>query len=199
MAPFSPAPKAVVFDARTKQLSYTWLRSLMPDGYADFEAVTADALDFAMEQHGFRNDSMRERLMEQYFKLTCYPEVPAVLKQLREAGLKTAILSNGSPRMLDAAVSNSGLTNLLDAVLYADAVKVYKPDRRVYNMAVERFSIRPEEVLFVSSNSWDVHGASHHGFRVFWCNRKSGVDDRLPGKADVVGKDLTELPKALGL
>ena len=158
-SPFAARAAEVALIWRQKQLAYTWLRRITGH-HADFRQVTQDALDWALEATGLADPDLRARLLALYEKLDAYPEVPAVLRKLRDAGATTAILSNGSPGMLASAVASAGIGDLLDDVLSVEAVGVYKPDPRVYAMAGERFGVAPTDVLFVSSNGWDVAGAS---------------------------------------
>lgn len=183
---------------RQKQLQYTWLRSLMA-AHVDFWRVTGDALDYAMAAVGLDDKAMRERLMALYRELDAYPEVPAVLRDLKKAGLATAILSNGAPAMLEAAVESAGIGTELDHTLSVEDVGIYKPDPRVYRLASERIGVSPSEICFLSSNSWDAHGASHFGFRVVWVNRFGLPRENLPGRPDIEVDDLTALPAILGL
>ena len=132
--------------------------------------------------------------MDLYRTLDVFAEVPAVLKQLKVAGLKTAILSNGSPDMLDAAVNKAGIGDLLDAVLSVELVGVYKPHPKVYQLAVDRLAIPADAISFQSSNAWDAHAASAFGMRVVWCNRYGQRPERLPGKPDREIASLAELP-----
>jgi 2-haloacid dehalogenase len=182
---------------RDKQLQYTWLRAL-EGKHADFWQVTGDALDFALETLGISNAALRSRLMNLYLTLDAFPEVPAMLQRLKAAGLKTAILSNGSPKMLEAAVENAKIGHLLDAVLSVEAVGVYKPHPKVYRLAVERFGVEPKAISFQSSNAWDAYAASAFGMRVVWCNRYGQRPERLPGKPDREVKSLAELPALVG-
>jgi 2-haloacid dehalogenase len=178
---------------RTKQLEYTWLRSLMGH-FVDFWQITGDGLDYVMEAQGIRDVSLREDLMNAYLGLDCYPEVPEVLRTLREGGTVTAILSNGSQRMLDAAVASAGLGEHLDHVLSVDDVGIFKPDPRVYRLATDRLGVEPAQVSFQSSNAWDAAGASAFGFRVAWVNRFAQTRERLPGSPDAELRTLAELP-----
>ncbi len=166
---------------RTKQLEYTWLRSLMGK-HVDFWQVTSDALDYALDSHGLRDHPVREKLLSAYHHLSCYPEVPETLRALRDRKLGTAILSNGAPEMLASGVRNSGLDELLDAVLSVEEVGIFKPDPRVYGLAAERLSATPGEILFFSSNAWDICGAAAYGFQAVWVNRFGQKRERLPGK-----------------
>uniref|UniRef100_A0A8J4HA73 (S)-2-haloacid dehalogenase n=1 Tax=Acidicaldus sp. TaxID=1872105 RepID=A0A8J4HA73_9PROT len=181
---------------RDKQLQYTWLRSLQ-DRYADFWQVTGEALDFTLDSLGIATPALRDRLMELYLTLSAFPEVPDTLRRLREAGFVTAILSNGSPAMLDAAVRGAGLQDLLDAVLSADAVRVFKTHPRVYEYGLQQLGMRAEQVSFQSSNAWDAFAASAYGMRVVWCNRYGQRRERLPGAPDREVRSLAELPALL--
>jgi 2-haloacid dehalogenase len=183
---------------RAKQLQYTWLRSLMDD-YADFWTVTGEALDYALDAVNINDEAIRSKLLNAYLTLDAYPEVPEMLQTLKSAGVRTAILSNGSPVMLDAVVKAAGLEDLLDATLSVEDVGVFKPHRSVYQLAVGVLGISAERVSFQSSNSWDAAGAAHFGFRVAWCNRFGQPEEQLPGKPDVQIKTLAELPPLLGL
>jgi 2-haloacid dehalogenase len=183
---------------RTKQLEYTWLRSLM-GAHVDFWQVTADGLDFALSAAGVHDRALHERLMELYLSLDAYEEVKGTLETLKQGGLRTAILSNGSPRMLQAAVSSAGLADLLDANLSVEEVGIYKPDARVYQLAVDRLGVAAPEICFLSSNGWDAKGAAHFGFNVAWINRFNKQEDRLPGTLATTIHRLDELPPLLGL
>ncbi len=183
---------------RDKQLQYTWLRSLMGH-YVDFWQVTGDALDYALETHGVDDATLRERLMACYLELAVYPEVKDVLGRLKDAGIKRAILSNGAPNMLDAAVRNAGIEPLLDAVLSVEDVGIFKPHPSVYRLAVDRLGVSAERIAFQSSNAFDVAGAAAFGFRVAWVNRLRQRPERLPAAADAEIATLAELPALLGL
>ena len=182
---------------RDKQLQYTWLRGL-GGNYADFWQVTGDALDFALESLDVQDADLRERLMQLYLRLGHYTEVPETLRILRERGVKLAILSNGSPRMLEAAVANAGVTDLFDAVLSVDAVRVFKPHPSVYQLAVDSLGVDAERICFLSSNGWDAFSAKAFGFRVLWCNRFGQPPERLPATPDGEITNLDELPPLLG-
>ena len=182
---------------RDKQVQYTWLRSLQGQ-YANFWQVTGDALDFTLDSLGIASPGLRTRLMDLYLTLTAFPEVPETLRKLRTAGFATAILSNGTPDMLDAVVRGAGLTGLFDAVLSADAVGVYKTHPRVYEHALAQLGVRADQVSFQSSNGWDAFAASHFGMRVVWCNRYGQPRERLPGSPGHEVRSLTELPALLG-
>jgi 2-haloacid dehalogenase len=181
---------------RAKQLEYTWLRSLMRR-HADFWQVTGDALDHALERTGV-DAALRTPLLQAYLTLEPYPEVADVLRRLRATGHRLAILSNGAPAMLAAAVDNAGIGAALDAVLSVEEVGVYKPDPRVYRLALERLALPAEGIAFLSSNAWDVHGAAAFGLRPVWINRFGAPAERLPGAAEHELPDLSGLPGLLG-
>ncbi|MDE2344303.1 MAG: haloacid dehalogenase type II [Betaproteobacteria bacterium] len=183
---------------RDKQLDYTRLRTLQ-GRYADFWQVTSEALDFALDTLGLADAALHARLMDLYLHLETFPEVTAVLRRLRAAGLRTAILSNGTPAMLHAAINSAGLGGLFDIVLSADAVGLYKTHPRVYAYALEQLGMQPYEIAFQSSNGWDAFAASDFGLRVVWCNRYGQRRERLPGSPDVEVRSLSELPPLLGL
>ncbi len=182
---------------RTKQLEYTWLRSLMGK-YTDFAQVTKDGLDYALETHGIDDEGLRDNLILAYLSLDCYDEVPGVLKTLSESGMSLAILSNGSPQMLKSAVKSSGLEDIFTAVISVNDIKVYKPDPRVYQQACDALRVTPEEVCFQSSNAWDAVGAKAFGFRVAWVNRFGQKPERLDFVPDYEMSDLTRLPSLVG-
>ena len=177
---------------RDKQLQYTWLRAVMKQ-HVPFWQVTQDALDFALEAADLAPDQFRQRLLDLYFSLDAYPEVPKMLTDLKAKGLKTAILCNGSPDMLDGAVSGAKLGDLLDQVLSVEDVGVFKPDRRVYQMVCDQMGVAANEVCFQSSNGWDAQGAKEFGFNVVWVNRASAPAERMPWQPDLILPDLTPL------
>jgi 2-haloacid dehalogenase len=178
---------------RDKQLQYTWLRAVQ-GRHADFWQVTGDALDFALESPGLADPGLRGRLMQLYLTLDAYPDAPAALRQLRGAGLATAILSNGSPAMLAAVVRNARLGDLFGHVLSVEEAGVYKPHSRIYQLAVDRLGVPPQKIAFISSNGWDAWAASAFGMRAIWCNRQSQTRERLPGAPDREIHLLSELP-----
>lgn len=182
---------------RIKQLEYTWLRSLM-GRHADFWQVTGEALDYALAGCGVEDRQLREDLMEAYLRLDCYPEVPETLSRLKNAGMPLAILSNGAPRMLAAALKAGGLEGLFEGVFSVEEVGVFKPDPRVYRLATDRLGFEAGQILFLSSNSWDVAGAASFGLRVAWVNRFGQVPERLPFGPDAEIGSLTGLPALLG-
>lgn len=183
---------------RDKQLQYTWLRTLQGE-HADFWQVTGDALDFALESHEIALPGMRSKLLDLYLKLGSFPEVPGVLRILKAAGMKTAILSNGTPHMLKAAVDHAGFAGLFDEVLSVEEVGVFKTHPKVYQPAVDRLGVGKESISFQSSNAWDAHAASAFGMRVVWCNRYGQRKERLPGTPDREVRTLESLPATLGL
>ena len=176
---------------RTKQLEYTWQRSLM-QRYLPFSAVTEAGLRYSCAALGLAlSDAQVADLMRQYLNLSPYPEAQAALASLRPR--KLAILSNGSPDMLDPLVANTGLDKLLDAVLSVDEIRVFKPDPRVYQIAVDRLGVPKEAIGFVSSNCWDACGAKSFGFQTFWINRAGAPLDALDATPDQVIARLTDL------
>jgi 2-haloacid dehalogenase len=181
---------------RNKQLEYTWLRTLMGH-HADFWQVTGDALGFAFDTHNLKDLELQNELIEAYLHLDCYPEVPEALSMLKARRFKIAILSNGTPSMLEAAVKNSGIKELIEKNFSVEEVGVFKPDPRVYQIAVHGLNVRPDEIVFLSSNAWDVAGAANFGFRVAWINRFGQRVERLPGQPDIEIKSLIELPDLL--
>lgn len=179
---------------RLKQLQYTWLRAVTGD-HVGFWQVTQDGLDWALESEGLADDAdLRARLLQLYRELDAYPEVPDMLSALKKGGISTAILSNGSPDMLDAAVGSAGIGALLDDVLSVESVGIFKPARVVYDLVGQRFGCAPGEVLFVSSNGWDACAAAAYGFGTVWVNRAGDPVDRLPAAPDLQLPDLSGLP-----
>ncbi len=181
-------------DWRTKQLQYTWLRAVA-EAHTDFWEVTQNGLDYALEAAGFTDAELRKRLLALYWELQAFPEVPEMLTMLKNAGMQTAILSNGSPDMLAGAVESAGIETLLDDVLSVQDVGVFKPHKSVYDLVGKRFSCKSEEVLFVSSNGWDAAAASGYGFYTAWVNRSDKPMDRLPWKPQHVLQDLKDIPR----
>ncbi|MGQ0544260.1 MAG: haloacid dehalogenase type II [Betaproteobacteria bacterium] len=173
---------------RTKQLEYTWQRSLM-QRYVPFSTVTREALAYACEALGLELGAHAEALMDEYLALELFPEVPAALARLH---MKKAILSNGSPDLLAPLVRNSGLH--FDAVLSVDPLHVYKPARQVYELAVKHLRVGKEAIGFVSSNCWDALGAKSYGFKVYWINRSGAPTDRLGFVPDAQLASLAQLP-----
>lgn len=184
---------------RLKQLQYTWLRAVA-GAHTDFWEVTQNGLDWALEASGLQGDAaLRKRLLDLYWELQAYPEVPAMLQALKAGGMNTAILSNGSPDMLNGAVQSAGIGDVLDDVLSVEDVSVFKPHASVYDLVGKRFGCNKEEVLFVSSNGWDAGCATGYGFSTAWVNRASEPVDRLPWTPAHILSDLTTIPQIAGL
>lgn len=179
---------------RLKQLQYTWLRATA-GVHQDFWTVTQNGLDYALEEQGLDDAELRERLLQLYWELSAYAEVPEMLRALKAQGMNTAILSNGTPDMLEGAVSAAGIGDVLDACLSVQSLGVYKPARPVYGLVGEYFGCASREVLFVSSNCWDACAASGYGFRAVWANRAGEPMDHLPWKPAHVVSDLTQIPQ----
>ena len=182
---------------RTKQLEYTWLKSLMRR-YQDFGKITEAALKFACKS--LKLDcppQARKRLMEAYLHLEPYPEVKEALAALSHLNL--AILSNGSPRMLKALVRNNGLTKAFDKVISVDEVKIFKPDPKVYALAPKKLKVPKNNIGFVSSNFWDICGASSFGLRAFWINRGGNPSDELGYSPEATLNKLTDLERIVGM
>ncbi|MBL4811219.1 MAG: haloacid dehalogenase type II [Rhodobacteraceae bacterium] len=176
-------------DWRQKQLQYTWLRAVAGQ-HQDFWSLTADALDWALEAHNIESPALRADLLGLYWELEAFAEVPTVLAALKTRGLRCAILSNGTPQMLEAAVNCAGISASLDAVLSVEDVGIFKPAPRVYDMVSKRFECSAKEVLFVSSNGWDAAAAAGYGFNTAWVNRAGEPVDRLWAKPQVILNDL---------
>ena len=190
-------PQALSALWRQKQLEYTWLRSLMGQ-YVDFWAVTEAALSFALRRLGLQpSPAQVEALMDAYLSLATFPEVKAALAALAPAPL--GILSNGSPRMLDAAVYSGGLDGVFQHVISVDSVRVFKPSPLVYELGPQAFGLSAREILFVSSNAWDVAGAAAFGYRTCWCNRLGVAMDELGVTPDHEVERLDQIPERLAL
>lgn len=183
-------------DWRRKQLEYTWLRTMMGE-HADFAAVTAQSLDWALEAHGLADPALRERLLGLYEELNAFPEVADVLTNLKASGYRLAILSNGTAAMLKSATDAAGITDRFDAVLSVEAVRLYKPAQQVYGLVETTLGAKPAQTLFVSSNGWDIAGAAHFGFWTAWVNRAGDPVDRLPQGPVHIIPDLTHLARLL--
>lgn len=177
---------------RTKQLQYTWLRGLTGH-YADFGQVTREALDFALSTMRIEDSALRERLLNSYLILTAFPEVPAVLERLKAAGMRLAILSNGTPTMLAKVAAAAGIDHLFEAVLSVEEVKVYKPHPSVYKLACDRLHLAQGQICFISSNGWDAYSGKAFGFHVVWCNRSGQAAERIPQTPDAQVTALAEL------
>jgi len=183
---------------RVRQLEYTWLRSLMRE-YVEFWQVTQDALDYSMAALGIDDDGLRKKLLDVYWQLDAFPEVPDMLKTLKAGGMKTAVLTNGSPDMVQGAIDSAGIGDVLDNSFSVDTVKIFKPDPSVYQMVPDAYDIDATRVCFMSSNAWDAAAAANFGFRVVWINRYGQPQERIPGDPEHVLDDLSGLPALLGL
>lgn len=177
---------------RAKQLEYSWVRSLA-GAYADFWDLTKQALDAAFARVPSADPALKPRLLDAYWHLDCYPEVPSVLKALKADGARLAILSNGSPAMLDAAVASAGLTDVFDRVFSVDDIRRYKTDPAVYDMVTMEWRLYPQSVSFQSSNRWDIAGARKFGFRTVWINRSQQPDEYRDLPPDAILPSLTGL------
>ncbi len=177
-------------DWRAKQLEYTWLRAVMGD-HRDFAGITADALDWAIAAQGV-DAGLRPRLLALYDDLPAYPEVPGVLAALSD--VRKAILSNGTPAMLERACASAGIAEAFEALISVEEVGIYKPATVVYDLVGARMGVSRDEVMFISSNGWDVAGAARYGFRTVWVNRGGAPVDRLSHQPAHIIADLAELP-----
>ena len=176
---------------RTTQLEYTWLRSLM-DRHKDFWQITEDSLDKSIKVFNI-NPSMRNELLNLYKILSPYKEVPETLKTLKEKKFKLAILSNGTPSLLDELVKSNDLNNLFDDIFSIEQVGVYKPSSRVYDMPIKKYNIKKSEVAFLSANTWDVSGGGNYGYQSIWVNRNNNIFDNLDFKPKYQITDLNKL------
>jgi 2-haloacid dehalogenase len=183
---------------RTKQLQYTWLRSLQ-NNYVSFWKITEDALDFALASLNIKDDAQKERLMNLYLELDAYPEVRQTLERLKDAGLKTAILSNGSPEMLQSAVDNAGLNSVLDGIYSVEDVGIFKPHPSVYQLTVDQLGLAAGQMSFQSSNGWDAYSAKDFGFQTIWCNRFGQADEQIPSTPDCQITNLSQMLPILGI
>jgi len=181
---------------RIKQLEYSWLRNIMHE-YIDFWQITKDALDFALEENQIKNEKLRQRLLDVYWNLSAYPEAYDVLTTLKANNIQTGILSNGSNQMLNSAVVSANLKNYLDKIISIDGIEIYKPDPKVYQMVIDQFNCKIEEVLFISSNGWDIAGASKFGFTTLWVNRNLIPKDRLTFMPNKITNNLSTIPNIL--
>jgi 2-haloacid dehalogenase len=182
---------------RQKQLEYSWLRSLM-GVHADFWTVTRDALDHALEVYNITEPDLADELMTLYLKLDAYGEVAAALQAVRAKGKRCAVLSNGSPSMLDSALRNAGLEKLFEHVLSVEEVGIYKPSRRVYRLAMQKLQIADApSICFISANSWDAQAAAQFGFQVAKVARGANFNDRIPGRPAAVIDNLSMLVELL--
>lgn len=197
-APLGPLAGPVSQLWRTKQLEYSWITTLM-GGFDDFWTLTERGLDFALARHGISDPALRGALLAAYRSLDAYPDVAPALERLRRAAKATAIFTNGTRTMVDAAIAASGIGPLLDHVVTVEPVAAYKPVAAVYDHALRAAgAAAPNDIAFVSSNRWDVAGAATFGFRTFWINR-TGMPDEYPGRdPEAVLTDLSGLAAALG-
>ncbi len=176
---------------RTTQLEYTWLRSLMKR-HKDFWQVTEDSLDKSMKTYEI-DTSMKNELLDLYKILSPFKEVPEVLKSLKEKNLKLAILSNGTPSLLNELVKNNHLENIFDDIFSIEEVGVYKPDSKVYDIPIKKYQIQKNEIAFLSSNTWDVSGAGNYGYNSIWVNRNQSIFDNLDYNPNHKIENLSEL------
>jgi 2-haloacid dehalogenase len=176
---------------RTTQLEYTWLRSLMKR-HKDFWQITEDSLDKSMK--AFKIDSsMKSELLNLYKVLSPYPEVKEVLKKLKEKECRIAILSNGTPTLLNELVKSNNLENIFDDLFSVEEVRIYKPDSKVYDMPIKKYQIKPDEVAFLSANTWDVSGGGNYGYNAIWVNRNNNIFDKLDYEPKNEIKNLKQL------
>ena len=176
---------------RITQLEYTWLRSLMKR-HKDFWKITEDSLDKSMKAYKI-DSSMKNELLYLYKILLPFNEVPEVLKTLKKKNLKLAILSNGTPSLLNQLVKSNNLENIFNDIFSIEEVGIYKPDSKVYDMPIKKYQIKKEEVVFLSSNTWDVSGGGNYGYNSIWVNRNNNIFDNLDYKPKNQIKNLTEL------
>ena len=176
---------------RTTQLEYTWLRSLM-GRHKDFWQVTEDSLDKSMKAFNIES-SMKNELLNLYKILSPYKEVSETLKALKEKKFKLAILSNGTPSLLNELVKSNNLENLFDDIFSIEEVGVYKPNSKVYDMPVKKYKIRKDEIAFLSANTWDVSGGGNYGYQAIWVNRNNNIFDNLDFKPKLEIKNLSGL------
>ena len=176
---------------RTTQLEYTWLRSLMKR-HKDFWQITEDSLDKSMMAFNI-DPKMKDELLNLYKVLSPFQEVPETLKTLKEKNFKLAILSNGTPSLLNELVKSNNLDNLFDDLFSIEEVKIYKPDSKVYDLPIKKYEIKKNEVAFLSANTWDVSGAGNYGYNAIWVNRNNNIFDYLDYKPNNQIKSLTEL------
>ena len=176
---------------RTTQLEYTWLRSLMKR-HKDFWQVTEDSLDKSMKTFNI-DSSMKNELLDLYKKLSPYPEVKEVLKNLKEKKYKLAILSNGTPALLNDLIKSNNLENIFNDLFSIEEVEIYKPDSKVYEIPIKKYQIKADEIAFLSANTWDVSGGGNYGYNAIWVNRNRNIFDNLDYKPRKEVSDLTQL------
>ena len=180
---------------RMTQLEYTFLRTLM-DRYKDFWQITEDSLDKSMKVYKIDN-SLKKELLNLYKKLSVFPEVKQTLIKLKEKKLKLAILSNGTPALLNGLINSNNLNNLFDDIFSIDEVKVYKPSPKVYEMPIKKYKIKKNEVAFLSANTWDVSGGGNYGYNPVWVNRNNNIFDNLDFKPSYEIQNLKELEEII--
>ena len=180
---------------RTTQLEYTWLRSLMKR-HKDFWQITEDSLEKSMKAFNI-DPKMKDELLNLYKVLSTFQEVPETLKLLKEKNFKLAILSNGTPALLNELVKSNKLDNIFDDLFSIEQVGIYKPDSKVYDMPINKYSIEKNEVAFLSANTWDVSGGGNYGFNSIWVNRNNSIFDNLDYKPQNEIKNLSELIKII--
>jgi len=178
---------------RTTQLEYTWLRSLM-NRHKDFWQVTEDSLDKSMKAYKI-DSSMRNELLDLYKKLSTFPEVKEALNNLKERNYKLAILSNGTPALLNELVKSNNLDNIFDDIFSIEEVRIYKPDSKVYDLPIKKYQIQKDEVAFLSANTWDVSGGGNYGYSAIWVNRNKNFFDNLDYKPENEVENLKQLLK----
>ena len=178
---------------RTTQLEYTWLRSLM-ERHKDFWQITEDSLIKSMKVFDI-NPSMKNELLDLYKILTPFPEVKEVLINLKKKNYKLAILSNGTPALLQQLVSSNDLNNLFDDIFSIEEVNIYKPNSKVYDLPIKKYKIKPSEVAFLSANTWDVSGGGNYGYQAIWVNRNQNIFDILDYSPELEIRNLAELTK----
>ena len=180
---------------RKTQLEYTWLRSLM-GRHKDFWQITEDSLDKSIKAFKIDN-SMRNELLDLYKILSTFPETSEVLKNLKEKKYKLAILSNGTPSLLNELVKSNNLDNIFDDIFSIEEVGVYKPDSKVYDIPIKKYQIQKNEVVFLSANTWDVSGGGNYGYKAVWVNRNNNIFDNLDFKPDYEIKNLKDISSFL--
>ncbi|TWG93377.1 2-haloacid dehalogenase [Mesorhizobium sp. J18] len=178
---------------RAKQLEYSWVETLM-EVYSDFWVHTERALDFAFQKVPSADPALRQKLLDAYWRLDCYPEVPSVLKALKAEGARLAILSNGSPAMLESAVKSAGLDSVFDNIFSVDEIRKFKTHPSVYELVTTAWRVYPEAVSFQSSNRWDIAGASKFGFRTVWINRTNQPEEYSDYPPRLILPSLEALP-----
>jgi 2-haloacid dehalogenase len=183
---------------RRKQLEYTWLRSLMGD-HADFWQVTGEALDHSLTALEIESAALRNKLMSLYRELAPYPEVSKTLEAIKNANLKTVVLSNGEPSMLEEGLEAAGIRRLLDEIISIESVGIFKPHPSVYDYAAKVLDVPSNRIAFQSANGWDIAGAAAFGFATAWINRAGLAEERLPAGPTATLPSLSELPALLGI